>query len=158
MPPRQKNTLCPWAGGKARAFCAVPPARAASQVRLGVWGLAPAKPLRLSNLSHRQAKQRTLRAKPQTAGKRGGELAISARGVSPQRRRAANAAQLYELQAASVQNSNRSLTAWRLTKPQVKPPNPNKPADVRACRADWDGGLPHKQFEHYQGTRARNIR
>ena len=55
---------------------------------------------------------------------RGGGLAISARGVSPQRRRAANAAQLYELQAASVQNSNRSLTAWRLTKPQAKPPNP----------------------------------
>ena len=59
-----------------------------------------------------------------------GGLAISARGVSPQRRRAANAAQIYELQAASVQNSNRSLTAWRLTKPQAKPPNPNKPYNM----------------------------
>ncbi|EEZ70947.1 hypothetical protein NEICINOT_04880 [Neisseria cinerea ATCC 14685] len=59
-----------------------------------------------------------------------GGLAISARGVSPQRRRAANAAQLYELQAASVQNSNRSLTAWRLTKPQAKPPNPYRPHTI----------------------------
>ena len=94
LPHSQRNTLCPWAGGTARAFCAVPPARAASQVRLGVRGLVPAKPFRLNNFSHRQAKQRTLRAKPQKAGKRGGELAISARGVSPQRRRAANAAQI----------------------------------------------------------------
>ncbi len=68
------NTLCPWAGGEARAFCAVPPARAASQVRLGVRGLVPAKPFRLNNFSHRQAKQRTLRAKPQKAGKRGGGI------------------------------------------------------------------------------------
>ena len=130
LPHSQRNTLCPWAGGKARAFCAVPPARAASQVRLGVRGLVPAKPFRLNNFSHRQAKQRTLRAKPQKAGKRGGELAISARGVSPQRRHAANAAQFYELQAASVQNSNRSLTAWRLTKPQAKPPNPYRPHTI----------------------------
>ncbi|HHL3633926.1 hypothetical protein [Neisseria polysaccharea] len=44
--------------------------------------------------------------------------------MSPQRRRAANAAQIYELQAASVQNSNRSLTVWRLTKPQAQTPEP----------------------------------
>lgn len=124
-----------------RVLFAPAPARAASQVRLGVWGLAPAKPFRLSNFSHRQAKQRTLRRMSQTAEKRGGELAISARGVSPQRRRAANAAQIYELQAASVQKSNRSLTAWRLTKPQVKPTTSKVRPKRTACKKDRSVGF-----------------
>ena len=41
-----------------------PPAPAASQVRLGVWGLAPAKPFSFSNLGQSQAKHRRAGRKP----------------------------------------------------------------------------------------------
>ena len=50
LPPCRRIHSAARAGGKARAFCAVPPAPAASQVRLGVWGLAPAKSFRLRNI------------------------------------------------------------------------------------------------------------
>lgn len=117
------NTLCPWAGGRARAFCACPCPRGVASETGGV-GASPRKASPIKQLEQQAGEAAHFASEAANSREARGGLAISARGVSPQRRRAANAAQIYELQAASVQNSNRSLTAWRLTKPQAQTPEP----------------------------------